>query len=96
MNGSKQFPDRARLVKFVRQVTGKSDKAAQHLLDQVHQGAEVALQQAAVYHRQHADAAAFVERLCNVVRAGIARLAEGRARPISVETDLEPGSYSSS
>ena len=78
MEGSKQFPDRARLVKFVRQVTGKSDKAARQLLDQVHQGANAALQHAAEYGQRHADAAAFVERIRAVINAGIARLVQGR------------------
>jgi serine/threonine-protein kinase HipA len=79
MNGSKQFPDRARLVKFVRHVTGKSDQGAQHLLEEVHKGADAVLQHAVEYCRQHADAAAFVESLCGVVKTGIARLTGGRA-----------------
>lgn len=74
MDESKKFPDRARLVRFVRLVTGKSQKAAQELLEQVRQGVEAALQETDDYGRQHADAARFVERLTAVMKAGIARL----------------------
>jgi serine/threonine-protein kinase HipA len=74
MEGSKEFPDRARLVKFVRLVTGKSQKGAQELLEQVRQGVEVALQHARNYGRQHADAARFVERLTAIMNTGMARL----------------------
>lgn len=74
MEGSKEFPDRARLLKFVRLVTGKSQKGAQELLEQVRQGVEVALQHARDYGRQHADAARFVERLTAVMKAGMVRL----------------------
>lgn len=76
MEGSKQFPDRARLLKFVRQVTGKTNKAAQQLLDHVYRGAHVALQHAAEYGEQHANAARFVERISTVIRAGVTRLTQ--------------------
>jgi serine/threonine-protein kinase HipA len=74
MDESKQFPDRARLVRFVRLVTGKSQKAAQEMLEQVRKGVEVALQHAREYGRQHADAARFVERLSAVMKDGMERL----------------------
>jgi Uncharacterized protein related to capsule biosynthesis enzymes len=74
MSGSKEFPHRARLLKFVRQVTGKTEKAAQQLLDQAGGGVDVALQHAADYGRQHADAAGFVERISAVMHAGLKRL----------------------
>jgi serine/threonine-protein kinase HipA len=77
MDESKQFPDRTRLVKFVRAVTGRSDKSARQLLDQVRQGVEAALQHAADYGNQHADAASFVERISSVMKAGMTRLAGG-------------------
>jgi len=63
MDDSKQFPDRTRLLKFVRHVTGKTDKAARELLEQVRVGVEAAQRYAVDYGRQHADAARFVERL---------------------------------
>ena len=74
MDDSKQFPDRARLLKFVRQVTGKSAKAAQELLDQVRSGVEAAQKHANDYRRQYADSARFVERLSAVMKEGMKRL----------------------
>lgn len=73
--GSKEFPDRTRLLKFVRQVTGKSNKAAQQLMEQAVAGVDAALRHAADYGRQHADAADFVERISEVMVAGKNRLA---------------------
>jgi serine/threonine-protein kinase HipA len=78
LDDSKQFPDRARLLKFVRRVTGKSAKAAQELLEQVRLGVEAAHKHARDYGRQHADAARFVERLSDVLKAGVVRLTGGR------------------
>lgn len=72
--GTREFPERARLQKFVRQVTGMTAKAAQRLLDQVDIGIDVALQHAADYGRRHADAARFVERISGVMHAGLKRL----------------------
>jgi len=77
MDDSKQFPDRARLLKFVRHVTGKTDKAAQELLGEVRLGVEVAQKHADDYRRQHANAARFVERLSAVIKEGMARLTGG-------------------
>jgi len=74
MSGSKQFPDRARLIKFVRLVTGKTEKAAQQLLDQVATGIGVAMQHAVDYGLEHHDAAHFVDRISAVMRAGLERL----------------------
>jgi serine/threonine-protein kinase HipA len=74
LSGSKAFPDHARLLKFVRQVTGKTAKAAQTLLDQAVVGIDVALKLAADYGRQHEDATGFVERLGKVMMAGRGRL----------------------
>ena len=81
IDGSKQFPDRACLVKFVRQVTGKSDKAAHELLEVVRRGVKVAQQHASEYGRQNADAARFVERSSAVMKAGMVRLTSRRPRP---------------
>lgn len=74
MDDSRQFPDRARLLKFVRQVTGKSAKAAQELLDEVRSGVEAAQKHARDYGRQHTDSARFVERLSAVMKEGVKRL----------------------
>jgi serine/threonine-protein kinase HipA len=77
MEGSKQFPERTRLIKFVRSVTGKTAKAAEALLDQVTVGVNVALKHAAEYGRKHKDATQFTESLANAMRAGLARLTSG-------------------
>ena len=74
LSGSKEFPDRARLLKFVRQVTGKSSKAAQQLLDQAAVGIDAALEHAADYGRQHDDAGEFVQRITAVMTSGRDRL----------------------
>jgi serine/threonine-protein kinase HipA len=74
MNGSKRFPDHVRLVQFVRNVTGGSRENATRLLEQAATGVEAALEQAEHYGRAHADARAFVERLSQVLRAGLTRL----------------------
>lgn len=90
MDDSKSFPNRARLIKFVRQVTGKSERAAVKLLDQVAVGVQAALGHVAEYGRQHADATPFVERLSAVMREGLARLTEGVvAEPVP---DIDSGS----
>lgn len=73
--GSKQFPDRARLLQFVRQVTGKTSKAAQQLLEQAAGGVDAALRYAHEYGRRHHNATQFVERITAVLRAGKNRLA---------------------
>jgi len=74
LQASKEFPSRSRLIAFVRQVTGKTEKAATLLLEQVRAGAEAAISQAEKYARRHKDANAFIERLTNVMRAGVERL----------------------
>jgi len=75
LSGTKAFPDRTRLLKFVRQVTGTTSKGAERLLDQVVVGVNTALQEAADYGRGHPDAAAFVERMVATLRAGLDRVA---------------------
>lgn len=74
LDASKAFPDRARLIKFIRQVTGKTERAAMRLLEQARIGANAALSNADRYAKRHKDAKAFVQRLNNVMRAGLERL----------------------
>jgi serine/threonine-protein kinase HipA len=38
MNDSKDYPDRARLIKFIRHVTGKSERSAANIIEQVIEG----------------------------------------------------------
>lgn len=74
LDGSKEFPRRTQLLKFVRQITGKTGRAATRLLEQGRVGAEAAISHADECAKRHKDARAFLERLINVVRAGIRRL----------------------
>ncbi len=71
---SKEFPRRARLVRFVRHVTGKTEEAATRLLEQARVGVDAAISQARRYAKRHRDARPFVERIVNVMRAGLERL----------------------
>ncbi len=75
LGGTKAFPDRSRLLTFVRQATGTTNKGAVRLLDQVAVGVNEALQEAADYGRHHPDAAGFVERMVAALHVGRDRLA---------------------
>jgi serine/threonine-protein kinase HipA len=74
LEGSKEFPRRAALLKFVRMVTGKTGKAAARLLDQARVGVESAISEAEEYGKRHTAARGFVEQLVRVMRAGLERL----------------------
>lgn len=74
LGGSKQFPDRQRLLKFVRQITGMTERRASELLEQVRIGVEAAIAEASAYGARHRDAQRFAERLAAVLRAGLERL----------------------
>jgi serine/threonine-protein kinase HipA len=71
---SKEFPSAARLRKFVRQVTGKTEKAAARVLERVRVGVEAAIAQAKDHAKRRREAKGFVERLVAVMRAGVERL----------------------
>jgi hypothetical protein len=62
------------LRKFVRQVTGKTEKAAARVLEQVAVGVDAAISRARDYAKQGREAKRFVERLVAVMRAGLERL----------------------
>lgn len=74
MQESKEFPRRSALIRFVRQVTGKTQQSAVQLLDQVKAGAGAAIRQAEEYAKEHKDAEAFASRLIDVMRSGLERL----------------------
>jgi hypothetical protein len=74
LDGSKEFPDRARLLKFIRTVTGKSERSAIRLIDQVATGVRTAIELAGEYAREHKDAAAFTEKLTAAMQRGLSRL----------------------
>lgn len=76
MRNSKEFPRRAELIRFVKQVTGKTQPSAVRLLDKVRVGAEAAIKQAELYAKKHKDAKAFTARLIAVLRAGMERLVQ--------------------
>ena len=90
MDGDKRFPDRARLLKFIRQVTGRSERSATRLIEQVATGVNTALAHAAEYGKQYPDAGKFVERLTHVMRSGLDRLAERQVREFVPVTQAEP------
>lgn len=74
LGGTKAFPDRDRLLKFLRQVTGMTRKEAARLLEQVIAGVNAALQEAAEFGRRHPEAAAFTYRLSAALHTGLERI----------------------
>jgi serine/threonine-protein kinase HipA len=74
MESSKEFPDRQRLMRFVRRVTGKSDRAAAALLDQVAVGVETAIKETARYAKRYPDARNFAKLLTKRLHSGLERL----------------------
>ncbi len=79
LNGSKDYPDRASLIKFIRQVTGKSERSAAGIIEQAITGVQAAIAQTRRYAKRHADAAQFAHKLTAIMKRGIARLARRRA-----------------
>jgi serine/threonine-protein kinase HipA len=76
LEGSKEFPDRERLIRFVRVVTGKSRRSAIALLSEVAEGVNAAIREANRYGRHHAGARKFTERLIAALSRGRQRLVE--------------------
>jgi serine/threonine-protein kinase HipA len=74
LGGSKRFPAREALLKFIREVTGPSARAATALLDQVAHGVNVAIAEAGQYAKEHRNASRFAERLTEVLTRGLDRL----------------------
>ncbi len=74
LNGSKRFPDREQLLKFIRFVTKKTRRAAAELLDQVTHGVNTAIREARDYGNDHNDARAFSDRLVATMSRGLDRL----------------------
>jgi hypothetical protein len=75
LNGTKQFPMRHELLKFIRFVIGKSEQAANEILDKVAHGVSVAAHEAHQYAEEHPDAQKFVDRLTRSLTRGLDRLA---------------------
>lgn len=77
LGGSKEFPDRQRLLTCIRHITGMTEKRAVELLAQVRTGVEAAIAHANDYGARHRDAGDFSESLVRVLRAGLERLGVG-------------------
>jgi serine/threonine-protein kinase HipA len=75
LNGSKDYPDRAGLVKFIRYVTRQSEASAAGVIEQAIAGVHAAIAQTRRYAKRHADAAEFAQKLTAIMQRGIARLA---------------------
>jgi hypothetical protein len=73
------YPDRARLIKFIRHVTGKSERSAASIIEQVIEGAHAAIGQARRYAKRHPDLQQFAEKLTAIMQRGIARLEQRNA-----------------
>jgi serine/threonine-protein kinase HipA len=74
LGGSKQFPDREQLLRFMRLVTRKGRRSAIQLLDQVKQGVDTAIREARAYGNDHRDTRNFTERLIAALSRGVQRI----------------------
>ena len=74
LDDSKAFPRRDQLIRFMRFVTSRTQRAALELLDRVAYGVSVSIAQAADYGRKYAQAQAFANRLTEVMKRGLERL----------------------
>ena len=74
LNNSKAFPGRDELIKFIRFVTSKSQRAVLELLDRVAYGVSVSIARAAEYGKRHRDALGFADRLIEILSRGLGRL----------------------
>jgi serine/threonine-protein kinase HipA len=74
LDGSKQFPDREQLLRFIRLVTRKGKRSAIQLLDQVMQGVDTAMREAKTYGKDHRDARKFTASLVDSMSRGRKRI----------------------
>lgn len=74
LGGTKHFPARDTLLKLMRNITAQSVATTVDLLDRVAHGASVAIAEARLYGRQHANARKFSDRLVEVITRGLDRL----------------------
>jgi hypothetical protein len=65
---------RDELIRFIRFVTSKSQRAVLELLDRVAYGVSVSIAQAAEYGKRHRDAPGFADRLIEILSRGLGRL----------------------
>jgi serine/threonine-protein kinase HipA len=75
LNGTKQFPTRHELLKFIRFVTGKSESAAREVLEKAFHGVAVANREVRRYLQEYPDARKFADGLTKALTRGLDRLA---------------------
>jgi serine/threonine-protein kinase HipA len=73
LNGSKQFPNRNELIRFIRFVTAKSERGAVEMLDRVAHGVTFAMEEAQRFAREHPATRHFADRLGKALTRGLAR-----------------------
>lgn len=74
LGGTKRFPSRDALLRFMRNITSKSLPGTVELLDRVAHGVSVAIAEARLYGKKHAAARRFSDRLTEVMTRGLDRL----------------------
>jgi serine/threonine-protein kinase HipA len=75
LNGTKSFPTSASLTAFMKNVTGRSERAVLEMLDRVVYGVSTAIEEARLYGRKHGGIAGrFAQRLAEVMTRGLDRL----------------------
>lgn len=80
LSGTKQFPSRDPLLRFMRNITSKSIPATVELLDRVARGVSAAIAHAQLYGKRDAMARKFSDRLIQVMTRGLARIGYEPAR----------------
>jgi serine/threonine-protein kinase HipA len=73
LNGTKQFPERAALVKFIRAITGYRPARVAELLDRVAQGVQSAIDAARAMGREQMALRPFVELYTAALKRGMKR-----------------------
>lgn len=76
LNGTKRFPTRKELTRFIRAVIAKGESAAVEILDRVAHGVSVAIKEARSYSRAYPDGRKFAEQLIKNLTRGLDRLAD--------------------
>jgi HipA-like protein len=74
LGGTKQFPSRAELIRFIRLVTAKGERGAIEVLERAADGVSASIREAQDYARKHPGARRFVDRLVESMSRGLARL----------------------
>jgi serine/threonine-protein kinase HipA len=75
LNDTKQFATRRELIRFIRFVTARSERAAIEILDKVAHGVDIAIREAHQYAEEYPDGRRFVDGLTKVLMRGQSRLA---------------------